>query len=175
MTLAAAVAFLSSPTGLLICSLVAAWVGGKGLVAIIQNPGTGKFLGTVLNTAKIPAVIVGKWLQAGPLHVIAGPIICLLVFFGFWFFTFLDGILESQKPDVQKLVESMEKVLSNSGSTDRRLYIQSKTLTTAESKVVSQMADAVSAAPSALDSEQKAVLSQARVIGAHLQSNRLSS
>ena len=175
LSLASIAAFLTSPTGTMILALIGAWVGGKGLVAIVQNPRAAGFLGHVLDSAKMPGSFVGKWLQAGPLHVLAGPIICLLVFAGFWFFTFIDQILDSQKPDVQKLVEAMERMLIKTGSTDRRLYIQAKSLTASQSQAVSKMADAVAAVPFGIDPEQSIAIKKAQAIGAEFQARRLAN
>ncbi len=153
--------------------LVLTWLGGKGLVSLIQKPWAHKAFAAGLKTAEVPGVIGGKWLQAGPLHVVSGPIICLLVFGGFWFFTLMDKLLSFQKPDTLKLVDSLEKILSTAGSSDRKLYIQAKTMPTIQVVAVSQMAEAVAAKPGELDAEQQKAITRVRDIGRALQAERI--
>ena len=149
------------------------WLGGKGLILLFKNPFARRMLGYGLKTAGVPAVILGKWLQAGPLHMLSGPIVCLFVFFGFWFFSFMDRLLTYLKPDSLAMVEALEKMLQEMGSTDRKLYIQAKTMTAPQVNAVSQMAEAVAAGPSKLGFQQQDVMLKAQAIGADIQQNRL--
>lgn len=179
MTIAAIIALLTtlikSTTGLSVLALLASWVAGKGLVLLLQQPAARRIFAYGLKSAGAPAVILGKWLQAGPLALFSGPIICLLIFVGFWFFTFMDRLLTYMKPDTQAMAEALEKMLSESGSTDRRLYIQSKGMTEAQVTAVSQMAAAVAAKPAELSEDQRAVLMRAQVVGLNLQNDRLNA
>ncbi len=155
--------------------LAGSWLTGKGLILLFKNPFARRLLGYGLKSAGAPAVILGKWLQVGPLHMLSGPIVCLLVFFGFWFFTFMDRLLTYLKPDSRAMVEALEKMLGEIGSTDRKLYIQAKTMTGPQVTAVSQMAEAVAAGPAQLGAEQLAVLDRAQAIGSDLQQNRLDA
>lgn len=155
--------------------LVGSWISGKGLILLFKNPSARRLLGYGLKTAGAPAVVLGKWLQAGPLHMLSGPIVCLLVFFGFWFFTFMDRLLTYLKPDSLAMVEALEKMLQEMGSTDRKLYIQAKTMTAPQVNAVSQIAEAVAAGPRNLGEEQQGILLKAQAIGADLQQNRLEA
>lgn len=175
MSIAAAIAFFQSPSGLAIFAVIASWFAGKGITMLLQSPFARRIIGFGLKTAGAPAVVLGKWLQAGPLHLFCGPIVCLLVFFGFWFFTFMDRLLTYLKPDTLAMVEGLEKMLQEMGSTDRKLYIQAKTMTESQVQAVSQMAAAVAAPAAALTSEQRDVLFQAQSISSDLQQNRLAA
>ncbi len=155
--------------------LVGSWLTGKGLVQLFKIPFARRLLGYGLKSAGAPAVILGKWLQAGPLHLLSGPIVCLMVFGMFWFFTFMDRLLTYLKPDTREMVEALEKMLVEMGSTDRKLYLQVKTMTTPQVNAVSQLAEAVAAGPAQLGSAQLAVLDRAQAIGSDLQQNRLEA
>lgn len=165
--------FSGSSLGVAVIGLVVAWLGGKGVTALLRAPFSRRLLGLGLKSAGAPAVILGKWLQVGPLHILSGPIVCLLVFIGFWFFTFMDRLLTYLRPETCAMVEDLEKMLSEMGSTDRKLYIQSKTMTAPQVTAVSQIAAAVAAGPANLDSQQQDILLKARAIGADLQQGRL--
>lgn len=175
LTLSMFAAWLHSAVGASVLAFVLSWLTGKGIVLLLKLPFSRRMIGYGLKTAGAPAVILGKWLQAGPLHLISGPLVCVLVFFGFWFFTFMDRLLTYLKPDTVAMVEALEKMLEEMGSTDRKLYIQSKKMTGLQVAAVSQMAEAVAAGPSRLGSDQMRILDQAQAIGADLQQNRLEA
>lgn len=174
MTLSAIIALLNGPIGASALGLIVAWIGGKGIAALFKFPGTRKFLGLGLKTAGAPAVVFGKWLQAGPLHMLSGPIICLMVFGLFWIYTFMDRLLTFLKPDTLAMVKGLEAMLAEIGSTDRRLYVQAKTMSDGQVKAVTQMAEAVAAGPAQLTAEQHSVVQRAQAIGSLLQQERLA-
>ncbi len=175
LTLATLTALLNGPIGISLLAMIGSWIAGKGIGVLLKLPMTRKVLGLGLQSASVPAVILGKWLQAGPLHLISGPIVCLLVFGGFWLFSFMDKLLTYLKPDTLAMVEGLEKMLEEMGSTDRKLYIQAKTMTAPQVTAVSRMAEAVATPRAELSADQVAVLEHAEIIGADLQNTRLSA
>jgi hypothetical protein len=168
-------AWLQSPAGLAVMAVVGSWFAGAGVTRLLAHPFTQRILGAGLLTAKAPGLALGKAASVPPFRFFVGPVVCLLIFVGFWFFSFMDALLSSLSPDVQKLASSLEEMLGKMGSTERKLYIQAKKMTTAQVVAVSQMAEAVAAGPDKLDSAQQDVLLKARAIGADLQQNRLES
>jgi hypothetical protein len=166
--------WMASPTGIATLALLGSWFAGKGINLLMQSPTARKVLAYGLKTAGAPAVVVGKWLQVGPLTILSGPIVCLLIFVGFWFFTFMDRLLTYLKPDTRALAEALEKMLGEVGSTDRKLYIMAKGMTQDQVAVVASMAEAVKAGPDSLTDEQQGVLLQAQAVGRQLQAERLS-
>jgi hypothetical protein len=169
---------LQSGEGITISILIAtlgAWIGGKGLNLLFKMPLTRRLLGYGLKTAGAPAVILGKWFQAGPLHWVFGPLVCILVFALFWLFAFMDRLLTYLKPDTLAMVQGLEKMLQEMGSTDRQLYIQAKTMTAPQVTAVSQIAEAVAAGPGNLTPHQQDALLKARAIGYDFQQNRLTA
>lgn len=169
------VSWIHSPAGITAAAFVGSWLSGKAIVVLLKMPITRRILSFGLKSAGAPAVVVGKWFQVGPLHLISGPIVCLMVFAGFWFFSFMDRLLTYLKPETLEMVEALEKMLEESGSTDRKLYIQSKQMTGPQVKAVSQMAEAVAAGPAQLGSNQLRILDQAQAIGSDLQQSRLEA
>lgn len=168
-------AWIHSPTGMALAAFVFSWLSGKTVVLLLKMPITRRILAYGLKSAGAPAVIVGKWFQLGPLHLLSGPIVCILVFAGFWFFSFMDRLLTYLKPETREMVEALEKMLEESGSTDRKLYIQAKQMNGIQVAAVSQMAEAVAAGPAQLGAAQVRILDQAQAIGADLQRNRLEA
>lgn len=165
--------FTQSPTLMTLAVLLGTWVAGKGIIILFKNPIARKALGLGLKTAGAPAVVLGKWLQAGPLHLVSGPVVCLLVFAGFWFFTFMDRLLTYLKPETRTMVDELEKMLGEIGSTDRKLYIMAKGMTPPQAAVVERIAEAVKAGPGALTMEQEEVILKAQAVGRELQIERL--
>lgn len=175
MTLSAIIALLNGPLGASALALVVAWLGGKGIGVLLKYSGTRKMLGVGLKSAGAPAVVFGKWLQAGPLHFLSGPIICVMVFCLFWLYTFMDRLITLLKPDTLEMVKGLEAMLAEIGSTDRRLYLQTKTMTEGQVKAVTQMAEAVAAGPAQLTADQQESVIRVQAIGSLLQQSRLES
>jgi hypothetical protein len=170
--------FLQSGMGMSVAGLslfAMTWIGGKGLTLLFKMPITRRILGYGLKSAGVPAVIMGKWFQAGPLHLLSGPIVCVFVFAGFWFFSFMDRLLSYLKPETLEMVFGLEKMLEEMGSSDRRLYIMAKTMKPAQVDAVAKMAAAVAAPPSELTPAEKDILTAATVIGRDVQATRLAN
>jgi hypothetical protein len=146
---------------------------GQALLWLLPRPWFQRALGYGLNTAKGPGWALGLWVKVGPLRKLAAPLICLLVFVGFWFFGFMGALLSKSDPETRKIAEALERVLEKAGSTDRKLYIQSKGLTPEQSQAVVNMTEAVRAAPDALDPVAQKILEQASRIGEELAGRRV--
>jgi endonuclease V-like protein UPF0215 family len=85
----------------------------------------------------------------------------------------MDALLSKSDPETRKIAEALERVLEKAGSTDRKLYIQSKGLTPEQSQAVVNMTEAVRAAPDALDPVAQKILEQASRIGEELAGRRV--
>lgn len=153
---------------------LATWITSKGLLLMLAQPWAQKALGLALQSAKVPAVAIDK-LLVGPLRFISRPIICLLVLAGFWLMTLVDKLLEGKDADTRMLVEGLQNSLAAMGSTDRKLYLQAKTMTAEQVKAVSLMAEAVAAPAEELSYSHLAALRMAREAGEALQAARLHS
>lgn len=101
-------------------------IAGQLILWLLPKPWFRKILAVGLNTAKGPGWAFGLWIKLGPLKKLMAPVVCLLVFVGFWFFGFMDALLSKTDSETRKIVEGLEDVLEKAGSTDRKLYIQSK-------------------------------------------------
>lgn len=166
---------MTSAGGVSVMVVVGAWLAGKGLLLLLKAPITRRMLGYGLKTAGAPAVVVGKWLSAGPLTIFTGPIICLFVIALFWLFTFMDRLLTYLKPDVCEMVTYLRIMLTELGSTDRQLYLQAKTMTTPQVTAATKMAEAVAAPQAELSTDQLATLMRAQAISSALQQDRLTA
>lgn len=166
---------LSNPTETALIAACGSWFAGAGVSRLLGLAWVQRMLGVALLTAKGPALMLGKAAGMPPFRFFVGPIVCLLIFIGFWFFTFMDALLGCLSPDVQKMADGLEDVMEKVGSTDRKLYIQAKKMNTLQAAAVSRMAEAVAAGPSQLGSEQMRILDQAQAIGADIQQNRAAA
>ncbi len=165
-------AFIASPMGISLIAMLGTWVAGNGIKNLLAWPFTQRIMGAGLLTAKAPAMAVAKLSNVPPLKYLIGPFACILIFGGFWFFTFMDTLLNALSPDVRSVADSLEKMLARLGSTDRQLYIMAKGMTQDQVAAVTKMAEAVKA-PESLDSFQRHALNTALAAGNQLQADRL--
>ena len=163
---------MSSPAELALVAACGSWFAGAGITRLLGLAWVQRGLGAALLTAKAPAAVLAKAAGVPPFRFFIGPIVCLLIFIGFWFFTFMDTLLNGLSPDIQKMASGLEEVMEKNGSTDRKLYIQSKAMSGMQVQAVSRMATAIAAGPAQLGSAQMAVLDSAQAIGADIQQNR---
>lgn len=166
--------FATTPTGVSILAMFVTWFAGNGVRWLLAWGPTQRILGAGLLTAKAPALALAKLAAVPPIKYLIGPLVCLLIFAGFWLFTFMDTLLGSLAPDVREMADSLEKMLAKNGSTDRQLYVMAKGMKPAEVTAVSKMAEAVKA-PIALDEVQKAAVDLAVAVGNDLQASRLAA
>ena len=166
--------FAATPTGVSLLAMAATWFAGNGVRWLLAWGPTQKILAAGLLTAKAPALALAKLATVPPVKYLIGPLVCLLIFAGFWLFTFMDTLLGSLAPDVRQMADSLERMLSKMGATDRQLYIMAKGMKPAEVEAVSKMAEAVKAPPAVLDEVQKAAVGLAVAVGNDLQAARLA-
>jgi hypothetical protein len=167
--------FYGTGIGATVLAVVLAWLAGSGVNYLLGSKVLRKILIVGLKSASIPAAAFSKATQAGIGRVLVGPFLSLVLFVIFWLFVFFDKAAEGQSPAVKALLEGLEKLLEESGSTDRRLYIQAKTMSADQVTAVSRMAAAVAAPADAMDDEQVEVLKRAEAIGTALQDSRLGA
>ena len=166
---------MSNPLVLTLLAALGSWFAGAGITRLLALPFAQRILGAGLLTAKAPALALGKAANVPPFRFFIGPIVCLLIFLGFWLFTFMDTLLGCLSPDVRKLADSLEEMLGKLGSTDRKLYIMAKSMTAPQVKAVEAMAQAVKTGPEEMTVEQEEILLKAQAIGRAMQDSRLAA